>query len=497
MTAKTISTGIEGLDQILRGGIPPNNMYLLAGTPGTGKTTLALQFLLEGLHRGEAGLYVTLSQTKSELLAVAESHNWSLEGLAIYDRIVPQKQLSEDRYTIFHPSEVELGDTMSALLEEVDRLKPKRIILDSVSEMRLLAHDSLRFRRQVLALKTFFNGRDSTVFLLDDYTGSSTDPQLEGLVHGVITLDFDNPGYGSPRRHLRVLKLRGAQFTGGYHDFNIEKGGVVVFPRIKVGERESHRRENFKSGVEAMDGLIGGGMDSGTATLMIGPAGAGKSTLAAQYIHTAAQTGCRGAYFTFDEGVSTMLARTSALGINVVEDIKAGTLTLRQIDPGKMSPGEFSHIVRQSVETDGARLVVIDSLNGYYQAMPDGRFLSSHMNDLLAYLGQHDVLTIIIVEQHGLFGTTGTTPVDMSYMADTVILLRYFESAGEVRQAISISKKRSGPHERSIREFKIGTSGIQVGEPLKGFQGVLTGVPDYRGQSGKLIAEKDRARNAS
>jgi circadian clock protein KaiC len=329
--------------------------------------------------------------------------------------------------------------------------------------------------------------------ILDDYTGSATDPQLEGLVHGVITLDFDNPGYGTPRRRMRVVKLRGAQFSAGYHDFNIEKGGLVVFPRIKAGERVFAGKETFKSGLAALDGLVGGGMDSGTATLLIGPAGAGKSTLASQYIHTAAKRGLRGAYFTFDEGCSTMLARTKALGINIENDIKTGVLKLQQIDPDQMSPGEFSHIVRRSVEEDKATVIVIDSLNGYYQAMPDGRYLSSHMNDLLAFLSQRDVLTIIVVEQHGLFGTTGTTPVDMSYMADTVILLRYFESGGEVRQAISVSKKRSGIHERTIREFKIAAGGIEVGEPLKAFQGVLTGVPDYRGRADNLMSKKDHA----
>jgi circadian clock protein KaiC len=473
---KTISTGIQGLDQVLHGGLPPDHMYLVAGSPGTGKTTLALQFLLEGIRCGERALYVTLSQSKKELLDVADSHGWSLDELVIYDQLGPEKR-EVNRYTMFHPSELELAEITDAFLDEVKRIKPQRLIFDSVSEMRLLAQDSLRFRREILALKQFFEGLSCTVWLLDDYTSAGTDPQLEGIAHGVITLDFDNPGYGSPRRHLRVVKLRGAEFTGGYHDFTIKSGGMDVFPRLDVAGRELSETQTFKSGISALDGLLGGGLNAGTAALLIGPAGVGKSTMAAQYVFAAVQQGHKAAYFSFDEGRSIMLSRTAGVGINLKGQAASGDLLLQQIDPDEMSPGEFSHVVRQSVEAHGAEIVVIDSLNGYHQAMPEARFLNAHINDLLSYLSQHTVMTILVVGQHGMFGAGTTTPIDLSYMADTVILLRYFENGGEVRQAISISKKRTGNHERSIREFRITSSGLQVGEPLKAFQGILTGVP--------------------
>ncbi|MGA9773446.1 MAG: ATPase domain-containing protein [Blastocatellia bacterium] len=485
-----IATGIEGLDDILGGGLPRNRLYLLEGDPGTGKTTLALQFLLEGARLGEVGLYITLSETKAELLAVARSHGWSLDGVTIYDLAISEDNMSPDsQYTLYHSSEVELGETTKAIFDQVELLKPARIILDSLSEMRLQARDPLRYRRQILALKQYFIGKQSTVFLLDDHTSESSDRLLESIAHGVIMLAQNSPGYGASRRSLFIQKLRGVKYLSGYHDFNILSGGIVIYPRLVATEQQTDfNPKSFSSHVEGVDTLTGGGLDPGTATLIMGPAGSGKSTLAAQFAFAAAERGETIAFFVFDESARTLLKRTSTIGIDLEKHVKSGRCTIKQVNPAELAAGEFSFLVRQSVEQDKASVVVIDSVNGYFYAMPEEHYLTAHIHELLSYLSNRGVLTIMLLAQHGLIGTNMPVPVDLSYMADTVLLLRYFEAVGQVRQAISVVKKRTGSHERTIREFRITATGIEVGEPLKAFQGVLTGVPEYIGESNPLLA---------
>jgi circadian clock protein KaiC len=490
-TSNVAATGIAGLDEILRGGFPRNRIYLLEGNPGTGKTTLALQFLFEGIRNGEKGLYVTLSETKEELSSVADSHGWSLEGLVIYDLAIPEGVLpDEGQYTLYHPSEVELGETTRAVFEEVQRVQPHRVVFDSLSEMRLLARDPLRYRRQILALKQFFVGRQSTVLLLDDHTSQESDRQLESLAHGVLTLEHETPMYGGPRRHLKMLKLRGVNYVGGYHDFSIQTGGVVVFPRLIASDhRSTFARQKLSSNLANLDALTGGGLDTGTATLIMGPAGTGKSSLTTQYVVAAAERGQKAAIFIFDEGINTLLERSAGIGIDLAQHMEAGRCSIRQIDPAEMTTGEFSSIVCKSVKDSGAKIVVIDSLNGYLQSMPEEHFLNAHMHEMLAYLNQQGVLTILVVAQHGLFGSNMPPPVEISYLADTVLLLRYFESAGRVHKAISVVKKRTGGHEDSIRELRLSNKGIEVGQALSNFEGILTGLPRYTGKGKGLIED--------
>lgn len=489
-----LATGSAGLDSILEGGFPANRLYLLEGDPGTGKTTLALKFLLEGASQGEPVLYVTLSETKEELNAVAESHGWSLAKLNIYELIPSEESLkTESQYTIFHPSEVELGETTNAVLEEVERIQPRRIVFDSLSEMRLLAHDPLRYRRQILALKQYFSGRQCTVLLLDDRTATLGDLQVQSIAHGVVELEHLALEYGAERRRLRIIKLRGSKYRGGYHDFNIETGGgVTVYPRLVAAEhRQEFKREAITSGVPELDTLLGGGLDRGTSTLILGPAGSGKSSIAAQFAAAAAERGEHAASFIFDEGRDNYLTRAAGLGVEMEEQVEAGRMTIQQVDPAELSPGEFAHYVRRSVDHDGATVVVIDSLNGYLQAMPDERFLTVQMHELLTYLNQQGVVTILVMAQHGFMGTNMGTPVDVSYLADTVLMLRFFEAAGAVRRAISVVKKRTGYHENTIREMRMSSDGITVGKPLSEFHGLLTGVPVYNKESAPLLEEAD------
>lgn len=486
-----LATGNDGLDSILEGGFPANRLYLVEGDPGTGKTTLALKFLLEGAARGEPVLYVTLSETREEITDVAASHGWSLDGVTLYELVPSEESLkAETQYTIFHPSEVEFGETTTAVLEEVERIQPRRVVFDSLSEMRLLARDPLRYRRQILALKQYFAGRQCTVILLDDRTSTASDLQVRSIAHGVIELEQLALDYGAERRRMRVVKLRASRYRGGFHDFRIETGGVVVYPRLVAAEhRVAFPHEMITSGVAELDALVGGGLDRGTSTLILGPAGSGKSSIAAQFAAAAAERGERAASFLFDEGVNTYLSRASGLGREMKELVEAGHMSIQQIDPAELSPGEFAHFVRRAVDRDGARVVVIDSLNGYLQAMPDERFLTVQMHELLTYLNQQGVVTLLVLAQHGFMGSNMGTPVDVSYLADTVLMLRFFEARGEVRRAISVVKKRTGYHENTIREMRMSGGGIAVGEPLRDFQGVLTGVPDYSNQPPASAAE--------
>ena len=493
-TQARMATGNQALDDILNSGLPANRLYLVEGDPGTGKTTLALQFLIEGARRGEPVLYVTLSETKEELIAVAQSHGWSLDAVSIYELIPPEESLkTETQYTIFHPSEVELGDTTKAVIDEVERIQPRRVVFDSLSEMRLLARDPLRYRRQILALKQFFAGRQCTVLLLDDRTSTVGDLQVQSIAHGVLMLEHLAMDYGSERRRLRVINLRGSRFRGGFHDFNIHTGGIEVYPRLVAADyRRDFTRETISSNVPRLDILLGGGLDRGTSTLLMGPAGVGKSSLATQFAASATNRGDKSATFIFDEGVNIYLTRAAGLGIDLRADVEAGRVIVQQVDPAELSPGEFAYRVRLAVERDQARVVVIDSLNGYLQAMPDERFLTVQMHELLTYLNQQGVVTMVVMGQHGFMGSAMGTPVDVSYLADTVILLRYFEAEGSVRRAISVIKKRTGYHENTIRELRMSSEkGIEVGETLTEFHGVLTGVPVYSGKRGLISKGSD------
>ncbi len=487
--SEKVSTGVAGLDAILGGGLPRNRLYLVHGEPGNGKTTLALQFLLAGARAGEPGLYVTLSETKEELDAVARSHGWSLKGVHTFEVRASEDHLkAEEQYTAFHPSEVELGETVQTLLDEVERLRPARLVIDSLSEMRLLARDPLRYRRQIVALKEFFVTRGSTILFLDEPVSKVSEHQFLTLAHGVLLLERHTPAYGRERRRLQVTKLRGVEFHGGYHDLIIRRGGMEVFPCLVAAEHQGQAMsDRVPSGVAELDTLLGGGPLRGTSALILGPAGAGKSTLCLQYAVAAANRGEQVMIYSFDEGLETIHARCQGLGLDLRSQMAARRVEIEQIDPAMLSPGEFMSRVREAVERRRSRLVVIDSLNGYLHAMPGEQCLLIQMHELLTYLAHQGVLTLVVVAQHGLVGRDQESPVDLSYLADVVLLLRYFEHGGRVHKAVSVVKNRSGPHEDTIRELRIGPGGVRVGEPLTEFRGVLTGTPDYTGSSEPLL----------
>ncbi|HEX6705139.1 MAG TPA: ATPase domain-containing protein [Albitalea sp.] len=480
-----ISVGNPALDEVLGGGLSANRFYMVQGVPGSGKTTLALQFMLEGLKQGESVLYVTLSETEEEIRAIARSHGWSLDGVHVLEIVPSESSLSaEEQYTVFQPDEVELDETIKFILTEVERRRPARAVFDSLSELRLLAGTPLRYRRQMLGLKQYFSGRRCTVLVLDDLTGSDDDPQLQSIAHGIIELRQETPLYGAEQRRLRVVKYRGMQFVGGQHDFRIERGGLRIFPRlVAAGHRGTARGGPLSSGVTALDALLGGGVERGTSTLLSGAPGTGKSTIALQYAVAAAQRGERAAVFLFDESIATLRKRLQGLGIEVEPLLRSGRLTLQQIDPGELSLGEFAHIVIRAGSVEQASVVVIDSLNGYLNAMPSDRMLQVQLHELLTRLGQCGTATLLVSVHRGLIGGSIDTVVDASYLADTVVLLRYFENHGRVCGAISVLKKRSGEHERTIRAFEIRQGGVSVGPPLEQFQGVLTGVPTYVGDT--------------
>ncbi|CAN7187583.1 AAA family ATPase [Pseudoduganella sp. LjRoot289] len=479
-SGRFLSSGVPGLDNILAGGLTRDRLYLVEGEPGTGKTTLALQFLNEGVRQGESVLYITLAETAVELSSVAHSHGWTLDGIHIEEIIPDQSSLDPDQqYSIFHPSEIELGTTTQRILAAVEKFKPTRAVLDSLSELQLLAESPLRYRRQVLALKQYLASRSCTTVFLDDRTALSTDLQVRSVAHGVITLDLANQSYGSERRRLRVVKYRGIAFRGGMHDYRILHGGLHVFPRLVAADtRVAGTRRQLSSGLPAMDELLGGGLEEGMSTLVAGPPGSGKSTVAAQFVSAACQRGERAAMFLFEESRNNMLNRAESLGLKLNGAIAAGLLTVQQVDPAELTPGQFTQAVVQAAASD-ARVIVVDSLNGYLNAVPDERFLSTYLHELLTYLGQRGVVTIVVGVQAGMIGGAMTTAVDASYIADNVIMLRYFEADGEVRQAISVFKKRGSRHERTLRDFTIGMGGAKVGDVLNGFHGVLTGVPTY------------------
>jgi circadian clock protein KaiC len=484
-----VSTGIAELDGVLDGGLTQHRTYLLEGAPGSGKTTIALQFLLKGASEGERGLYITLSETAAELREVARSHHWNLDAIELFELVSEQGLDPESEQSILEPSEVELGETIDGVIACVNRLRPARVVFDSLSEMRLLAQNSLRYRRQILALKQYFSTRECTVLMLDDRTGDPNDAQLHSVVHGVITLEQTAQDYGAARRRLRVVKMRGVKYRGGFHDFAIETGGVAVFPRLIAAEH--HRIFDgglVSTGVTELDAMLGGGLAPGTNTLLSGPSGVGKTSTAVRCGLAALERGEKAAYYLFDEGVATMMARSRALGMDLEPHLERGQLQIHQIDPAELSPGEFASWVRRAVEEEGVTFLVIDSLNAFMQAMPGEKYLLLQMHELLSYLNQQGVITLLVLGQHGIIGEI-RADVDLSYLSDTIVLFRYFEAKGSVLKAISVAKSRTSAHEATIREFRLGEESLRIGKPLADFEGVLTGLPAYRGGTALMSAE--------
>ena len=480
------STGVAGLDDILDGGFPVNHLYLLEGTPGSGKTTLGLQFLMKGVQEHEKGLYITLSETAEELRTVAASHGWSLDDIEVFELVATEGLSPESEQSILYPSEVELGETTRGVMAAVERIKPRRVVFDSLSEMRLLAQNSLRYRRQVLALKSFFAHRGCTVLMLDDRTASDADLQLHSIAHGVVLLEQSVDQYGPERRHLRVLKMRGIRFRGGEHDFNLETGGLAVFPRLVAAEhRQSLKSDVVSTGTVQLDQLMGGGLARGSSMLFTGPSGVGKTTTAVSCVRTALQRGESVAYYLFDEGLHTLLIRSRALGLSIDEYIESGKLRIHTLDPAEVSPGQFANMVRHAVETDGVQTIVIDSLNAYLQAMSGDKHLLLQMHELLTYLNQRNMITLLILGLHGVLGDV-RSDIDLSYLSDAILLFRFFEARGSLLKAVSVVKSRTSRHELTIREFRMGERGIEVGTALSDFEGVMSGVPLYKGAVGLL-----------
>lgn len=484
-------TGVAGLDDVMAGGLSAGHVFLLEGHPGTGKTTIALSFLLEGAAAGECGLYITLSETESELRDGAASHGWVIpDNIDIFELVPPESLLDADaQQSLLYSSDLELGETTKMIFEAIERVQPSRIVLDSLSEIRLLAQSSLRYRRQILALKHYFARRGATVLLLDDLTSDTLDKTVHSVVHGVVRLEELAPNYGAERRRLRVTKYRGQAFRGGYHDFTIKTGGVEVFPRLVAAEhRTGFFGEKLTSGIVELDALLGGGIERGSSALVLGPAGAGKSLFALQFVAAAIKRGETAAMFIFDEELGLLFNRVQAMGFDLKAMQDSGKLHIEQVDAAEVSPGEFAHRVRDRVAEADATSVVIDSLNGYQAAMPEENALILHIHELLQFLNRQGATTFLTVAQHGLVGEM-KSPVDLTYLADTVILLRYFEAVGRMRRAVSIIKKRTGSHEDTIREYGIGKNGLTLGQPLEGFQGVLRGTPTYVGEPRPLLKQ--------
>ncbi len=479
---------MPGLDEIIKGGLPANRLYLLRGNPGVGKTTLAMQFLLEGQRLGEKGLYITLSETTSEIEDIALSHNWNLDNIAIFELSALEQALAqESESTIFHPSEIELNKTTDLLLKKIAEAAPQRVVFDSLSELRLLADTPLRYRRQMLARKQHFAGRKTTVIFLDDHADGQ-DLQVHSIAHGVITIESLSSDYGAERRRIKVNKLRGVNFRGGYHDAMIEPGGLRVFPRLIASEhRTKFKTTQLKSGVPQLDSLLGGGIEYGTSCLLLGPAGTGKSSLSLLFAQAAAERGEKVLSLLFEETRKTALARADSMGIHLKKHLDSGMIELRQVDPGEFTPGQFVNTITDAVDVGGVKMVIIDSLNGYLQAMRDVKFLAIQLHELLTFLSHRGAITFLTVAQSGILGMSMHAPIDLTYLADSVLLLRYFEQLGEIRKAISVLKKRIGKHESTIREIEMGKNGFTVGQPMREYQGILTGTPYYGGDTSKLL----------
>lgn len=488
MDSVKCKTGVPGLDEVLCGGLPRNQIFLLQGQPGTGKTTLALQFLMEGARRNEKSLYITFSETKIELEMVAQSHDWDLSKISILElSALSHSNASVEHTTLFHPSEIELSKTIKILLDKIQEVNPQRIVFDSISELRLLAESSLRYRRQMLAFKEFFIGRGATVIFLDDLTTEAGDLHVQSIVHGVMLLEKFRAAYGVERRQFHIAKLRGVEFRGGTHDYLIKRGGIIIFPRLVSAEHtEEFSRKTFSSDVPELDALMGGGLDSGTSNLILGPAGTGKSTIALRFALAAAERGEKVAIYSFEEGTNTLMARAQSLKMDLKKYVSSGRITLRKIDPAELTPGQFAALLRSTSAEDKASMVIIDSLNGYIHAMPEQQFLMLQLHELLSYLSNQGVVSILILAQAGIMGSM-QSPLDLTYLADSVIITRFFEASGAVKKAISVIKKRSGPHEDTLRELKIGEGGVIVGPVLSEFSGIFSGIPKFRGSTSKML----------
>ena len=487
--ATRLSTGVSGLDGILNGGLQPGRVFLLEGKPGTGKTTMALQFLLAGRDRGERGLYITLSESRQELAEVEQAHGWSLDGIEICELVSDDGLDPEQQQSVLHPAELELGETTRLVMQRVDEIRPARLVFDSLSELRLLAQSTLRYRRQILALKQFFTQRSCAVLLLDDLSSEKDDVQLHSICHGVLLLEQMLLDYGCERRRLRVLKLRGSTFRGGWHDYSIEHGGVIAYPRLFSHKEAVVVGAPVSSGSSGLDELLGGGLVPGSNTLLIGPSGVGKTSTATSAVMAGLQRGERAAYFLFDEGLPSLLARSKGLGLDLRPYLDSGQLMIREIDPAELSPGEFAVAVQRQVEQSNVKIIVIDSLNAYLQSMPGEKYLVLQMHELLSFLNQNGVVTLLVLAQHGLIGSVSSA-IDISYLSDNVVLLRFFEVAGEVRKAISVLKTRTLRHQRTVREFMLGEHGVEVGGALRGFSGVLSGSPEWHGDQADLMVEQ-------
>lgn len=492
MNSEKCKTGVPGLDEILAGGLPKNQLFLIQGKPGTGKTTLALQFLLEGARQGESVLYITFSETKMELETVAKSHGWDLKPVSIVELSAITSSIgAASQNTLFHPSEIELSKTINLLLAKIKEVHPSRIVFDSVSELRLLAETSLRYRRQMLAFKEFFIGRGSTVLFLDDLTTEAGDVHVQSIVHGVLLLEKFRAAYGAERRQFHIAKLRGVEFRGGTHDYMIKRGGITIFPRLLSSEsKQPYVRKTLSSSVPSLDSLLGGGLDRGTSNLILGPAGTGKSTIAVRFAVAAAERGERVAIYNFEESPDNLIARADALGMNLSGHLESGLIRLRKIDPAELTPGQFTSLFREASSETMPEIVIIDSLNGYIHAMPEQQFLMLQLHELLAYLGNRGVVTIMILAQAGIMGQM-QTPLDLTYLADSVIITRYFEAFGSMKKAISVVKKRTGAHEETLRELKIGHGGVMIGPVLREFQGVFSGIPRYTGNTQDILKSDD------
>ena len=490
-TALKSATGVPGLDEVLGGGLPKNHLYLLQGKPGTGKTTLALQFLLEGVREGESVLYVTFSETKVELDAVAESHDWDLSGVSILELSALSATLGNaNENTLFHPSEIELSQTIKVLLDKVEEIKATRVVFDSISELRLMAESSFRYRRQMLSFKEFFIGRNSTVLFLDDLTTEAGDLHVQSIVHGVLLLEKFRASYGVERRQFHIVKLRGVNFRGGTHDYLINTGGIVIFPRLVSGETKvPFEKGRVTSGLPELDSLLGGGLDRGSSSLILGPAGTGKSTICIRYASAAAERGLKVAYYSFEESTDNIVGRSNELGIDLQKYIDQEKITIRKIDPAELTPGQFTSLVL-GANNDGAEMIIVDSLNGYVHAMPEQQFLLLQLHELLSYLGNRGVITVMVLAQAGIMGRM-ESPLDLTYLADTVLVTRFFEAFGRIRKAISVIKKRGGPHEETLREFRVGQGGIVVGPVLEQFSGIFTGTPTYSGDRENILPNEE------
>lgn len=489
------STGIPGLDEILNGGFRSGYSYVLKGVPGVGKTTVALQFLMDGVARKEKTLYVTLSESQSELADVSRSHGWDIGKIAIIDLSLLRKEIRE-KQSMFKPIDAERDRIVGSILKEFNDRKPTRVVIDSVAELRLLCGDALAYRHQILELKEAF-AKTATSMFLEDKTGTNTDEDLEAIAHGALELEKSTSDFGSEKRRLAVRKMRGSDFHAGYHNYSIHKGGLVVYPRLVSSKDIQTRKDGtFSSGIAEFDQLLGGGLDRGTSNLFSGPTGTGKSTFAAKFAAEAAKAGEKVAIYSFEESIFTTMRRADSMGIGLKTSVDAGLVTIRQIDPGELSPGEFVHTIREAVTVGGVSLVIIDSLNGYLNAMPDERFLSIQLHELLMFLSQHSVVTILTVAQHGIISLAGG-PIDVSYLADTLVVMRYFEAFGNVRKAVSVVKKRSSGHEGTIREYRFEKAGINMGAPITSFHGILSGSPEFVGELKDILPPEGDGRSAS